>query len=150
MGGPETPAVGWAGGIERLAELTDYTQSLTRRVTLLPEDDDLQAAAFEIASVLRKKNIAVDILYSGNPRKKLEKAKKRSATTAIFVGRDLQRPESFATLNVKTYRRFEQDTTNRIWLSLAHYFRIQREPPDLTDGNGFRHDMVLWKSGLEK
>ncbi|MCB8880849.1 histidine--tRNA ligase [Acidisoma cellulosilytica] len=86
MGGPETPAVGWAAGIERLAMLIAEPQGEAAPIAVIPAGDDAEAAAFGIVQQLRQGGIRADIGYKGNLRRRMERANKAGARAAIILG----------------------------------------------------------------
>lgn len=90
MGGPKTAGIGWAAGMERLAELIseDILQSPERPVAIAPVGADAQAAAMKIAHTLRAGGIVVDMAYRGNVGKRMKKANKQNASHAILIGED--------------------------------------------------------------
>lgn len=92
MGGPETPAVGWAGGIERLAMLVaePLTGSVVAVVSNGPEQDDL---ARDCLLKLRRAGIAAEMAYRGNAKRQIEVAKKRGSSAIVIVrGADADQP----------------------------------------------------------
>ncbi|MBX3560438.1 MAG: histidine--tRNA ligase [Sphingomonas sp.] len=84
LGGPHTPAVGWAAGIERLAMMIEAPE---RGIVLsvIADDSEVEEEAQRIASSLRAHEIAVDTAYRGNSRKRVEYAKKRDHHAVVFV-----------------------------------------------------------------
>ena len=84
MGGPETPAVGWAAGIERLAMLVQLrgTEGLISVVAGSPEQE---AAVNKIADILRSCSIGVDNAYAGTVKRRVEIAKKKGHAAILFV-----------------------------------------------------------------
>jgi len=78
LGGPHTPAVGWAAGIERLAMLLDAPAPNRDFVALVVENDARQDDAVRTASALRRAGIAIEIVASGSPRKRYDRAMKLS------------------------------------------------------------------------
>ncbi|MCB8875497.1 histidine--tRNA ligase [Acidisoma silvae] len=86
MGGPETPAVGWAAGIERLAMLIAEPKTDAAPIAVIPAGDDAEAAAFGIVQRLRAGGIRADIGYKGNLRRRMERANKAGARAAIILG----------------------------------------------------------------
>src|SRR3569833_2516072 len=70
LGGPHTPAVGWAAGIARLAMLVDAPAQNRDFVALVVENDAVQEEGIRTAAALRRAGIAVEILASGSPRKR--------------------------------------------------------------------------------
>jgi histidyl-tRNA synthetase len=78
LGGAHTPAVGWAAGIERLAMLIEAPARDRSFVALVVENDAAQEEGVRIAAALRRAGIAVEVLASGSPRKRYDRAVKLS------------------------------------------------------------------------
>jgi histidyl-tRNA synthetase len=92
MGGPETPGVGWAAGIERLALLIAEPSAPPRPVVIIPLGEAGEAAALRLAQQLRRAGFCIDLGYSGNLRRRLQRADKIRARAAVILGEDeLQR-----------------------------------------------------------
>ena len=87
MGGPETPAVGWAGGIERLAMLVVEPDVQRPLVTVIPDEPADEKDANEIASVLRVLGVATDIAFRGNAKRRFELATRQGSTCRLIVKR---------------------------------------------------------------
>ncbi|WP_293981481.1 histidine--tRNA ligase [Sphingobium sp.] len=83
LGGPSTPAVGWAAGIERLAMLVDGNFSDAPEVAVVAVNDDARLAAHVASTFLRRKNVAVNTFFRGNSKKLFEKL--RSAGKPIIL-----------------------------------------------------------------
>lgn len=82
LGGPVTPAVGWAAGIERLAMLVEDAGTVppaSFEVVIAVESDELVAYAMGRLAALRRAGISADIVASGSPRKRFDKAGKMGA-----------------------------------------------------------------------
>src|SRR5436190_13610800 len=58
LGGPHTPAIGWAAGIERLAMLIDPPETDTLDVAIVIEDDRALAAGISASSRLRGQGLS--------------------------------------------------------------------------------------------
>ena len=86
MGGPATPGIGWAAGVERLSMLVGAKAASVRPVAVIPMGDDM--AAFAVAEGLRGAGIAVHMGYSGNIKKRMERANKANARFALILGED--------------------------------------------------------------
>ena len=89
LGGPATPAVGWAAGIERLAMLLDHIQSNALDVAIAVEDDRRLECAIILAKQLRSANYNVEIIAAGSTKKRFEKAVKtgsRSIVSLSYMG----------------------------------------------------------------
>jgi histidyl-tRNA synthetase len=78
LGGAHTPAVGWAAGIERLAMLIDRPEQGQSFVALVVENDAVQIEGVRTAAALRRAGIAVEVVASGSPRKRYDRAVKLS------------------------------------------------------------------------
>lgn len=90
MGGPATAGIGWASGMERMAELIseDLINKPVRPVIVTPVGSDAQSAAMKIAHDLRCAGIVVDMAYKGNVGKRMKRANKQNAVYAILIGED--------------------------------------------------------------
>ncbi|WP_338424286.1 histidine--tRNA ligase [Sphingopyxis kveilinensis] len=87
LGGPPTAAVGWAAGIERLAMLVAADAIDTRLDAVIAVEDDGQlAVAMKALSVLRNDGFATELVASGSPRKRYDKAAKIPAHALISIG----------------------------------------------------------------
>ncbi|MBX6369470.1 MAG: histidine--tRNA ligase [Rhodospirillales bacterium] len=86
MGGPPLPAVGWAAGIERLAMLIEEPPEGRRPVAIVPAGDDAALPALKLAEELRRAGFVVELGYSGNMRKRLQRADKANARVAVILG----------------------------------------------------------------
>lgn len=85
LGGPPTAAVGWAAGIERLAMLIDEPKGELLNVIMAVEDDLAIPAAQKIAAALRQNKLSADMIATGSPRKRYDKATKINAYVLISV-----------------------------------------------------------------
>jgi histidyl-tRNA synthetase len=96
MGGPATPAVGWASGIERLSLLVEAPLHPPRPLAIMPLSNkeseegegsiDAEHAALILAQRLRQKECCVEVVYSGSLKKKLKRANKIQARFALILG----------------------------------------------------------------
>ncbi len=88
MGGPPTPGVGWAAGIERLAMLRDEEVPAPRPVAVIPVGAEAEAEAFRLTQRLRHAGIAADIGFSGNLSRRMKRANREGAAHAVILGAD--------------------------------------------------------------
>jgi len=91
LGGTATPAVGWAAGVERLAMLVADAGQLAEApldVVLAVEDDSLVTLAIAASAALRRAGLASEMVASGSPRKRFDKAAKIPAS--VLVGLSLR------------------------------------------------------------
>jgi len=83
LGGPHTPAVGWAAGIERLAMMIDAPEAQTVDVAVVAENPAQEAEASKMAAALRRRQIAVELYVTGSPRKRYDRALKTQPSAVI-------------------------------------------------------------------
>ncbi|MDP3418072.1 histidine--tRNA ligase [Falsiroseomonas sp.] len=88
MGGPATPCVGWAAGVERLSMLLAATPAAPRPVAVIPVGEAQEAAALRLLQALRRAGIPAEIAYKGNLKRRMERANKLSARAALILGED--------------------------------------------------------------
>ncbi len=88
LGGPATPGIGWAGGIERLVLLSDPQPEAPRSVAIVPIGEKAEAEAAKLANELRQADIAVELAYKGNAGKRLKRADKLGCSHAVIFGED--------------------------------------------------------------
>jgi histidyl-tRNA synthetase len=97
MGGPETPGVGWASGIERCAMLLKETPATRAPIALVPLGERAEQAALKMAGDLRRQDFAVDLGFSGNMSRRMKRADKIGAKVAVILGEN-ELDKSSATL----------------------------------------------------
>ncbi|EQB33281.1 histidine--tRNA ligase [Sphingobium ummariense] len=88
LGGPATPAVGWAAGIERLAMLVDMPERASIDVAVIPMGEAAEAVAIGIIADLRRAGIVADMGYRGNMKKRMQRANAQGSRMAIIIGDD--------------------------------------------------------------
>lgn len=86
MGGPPTPAVGWAAGIERLSMLLAAPPPAPCSVVVIPVGEAAEGFAIEVLQSLRGNGIRAEIGYRGNLKRRMERANKQSARAAVIIG----------------------------------------------------------------
>ncbi len=88
MGGPPTPAVGWAAGIERLSMLLAAPPPPPRPVAVIAVGDAAEGVALDALQLLRRAGIRCEIAYRGNMKRRMERANRIDARMAVIVGED--------------------------------------------------------------
>jgi histidyl-tRNA synthetase len=86
MGGPHTPGVGWAAGIERLAMLMAAPPPPPAPVAVIPVGDAAEAAALDVLQSLRAAGIPAEMAYRGNLKRRMERANRIGARAAVILG----------------------------------------------------------------
>ena len=88
LGGPHTPAVGWAAGIERLAMMIGAPQADQTIATIIPLGEAAEARAIGLLAELRGWGIIADMSFRGNMKKRLQRANAAGSLFAIILGDD--------------------------------------------------------------
>ena len=91
LGGPATPAVGWAAGIERLAMLVGEAGKVSEDradVAIVPDSPDLEPHCNHLAAILRRAGIPTEIAIRGKAKTRADQAHKKGAKTILFVRND--------------------------------------------------------------
>ena len=88
LGGPETPAIGWAAGIERLAMLVAAPPAATVEVAVIPMGVVGEGAALALLARLRAAGISAEQGWRGNLKKRMERADRSGARLAMILGDD--------------------------------------------------------------
>ncbi|TDQ78764.1 histidyl-tRNA synthetase [Dongia mobilis] len=88
MGGPETPGVGWASGVERCAMVLQQELPAPRPIAIVPMGAAAERRALQIADELRRQDFLVDLGFTGNMGKRMKRANKVSAIAAVILGDD--------------------------------------------------------------
>ncbi len=88
MGGPPTPAVGWAAGIERLSMLLEAAPAVPSAVVVIPVGEAAEATAIAVLQALRAANIRAEMAYRGNMKKRMERANRLGARAVVIIGDD--------------------------------------------------------------
>jgi histidyl-tRNA synthetase len=87
LGGPKTAGVGWASGVDRLADLcgTNIHPETSVPISIIALGDKALAEAVKISSHLRNNGKYCEVFLTGNFKKKLEKANKLNTEHAILI-----------------------------------------------------------------
>ena len=88
LGGPHTPAVGWAAGIERLAMMIDAPRPEAADVAVIPVGAEQEGLALQILAKFRRWGTSADMAFRGNIKRRLARADASGAFWAILVGSD--------------------------------------------------------------
>ena len=85
LGGPATPAIGWAAGIERLGMMIAAPTPDTARLAVIPDQPDLESQAMKVAAQLRSAGVRVYFAYRGNAKRRAELARKNGVSALLYV-----------------------------------------------------------------
>lgn len=86
MGGPATPGVGWAAGVERLSMMLQDPLPAPRPFAIVPIGPEAETMALTLAEELRRSGLTVELGYRGNMSRRMKAANKVNARAAILIG----------------------------------------------------------------
>jgi len=138
MGGPGTPAVGWAAGIERLAMLIDEPRGEGPTVALVLESDELNYVGIRLASALRRIQISCEVVSGGSIKKRFDKAKKLDPDYVFTMNDHLLASNQIASLRIKlisSQRKSSHLFDSKIEMMLDENFKVRRPLGSLTSGS---------------
>ncbi|HET8611435.1 MAG TPA: histidine--tRNA ligase, partial [Sphingomonas sp.] len=101
LGGPHTPAVGWAAGIERLAMLVEEPQTEKPLVVIVSEDDDLNDLAAWACYKLRRRRVSCELVATGSTKKRFDRATRFDPAYVVSLNAYLLEPRQVATARLK-------------------------------------------------
>jgi len=86
LGGPPTPALGFAAGVERLMLLVEELPKEEKLIAVIPVSSDYNLQALKTASLLREKGLKTEtVLKEGSLKSKLKLANKLNAGFVVFI-----------------------------------------------------------------
>lgn len=85
LGGPETPGVGWAAGIERLGMLLAEPAVETLQVAVVVERNGYEAKGVEMVAALRRAGVVAELVATGSPKKRYDKAVKLNPAEIVSI-----------------------------------------------------------------
>jgi histidyl-tRNA synthetase len=86
LGGPHTPSVGWAAGIERLAMLVEEPPVVRAAVAVVAEQVGREEEATALTAKLRRAGISAEAFISGSAKKRYDRALKGSPAATVSLG----------------------------------------------------------------
>ena len=117
MGGPKTPGIGWAAGIDRLCELVpaELVNKKEVLVAVVGADDEGENHSVAVAHQVRALGVRVENILSGKMGKKMQKAAKLGADYVLILG---AQEVSTKQITLKTMASGEQKTLPQDEISL--------------------------------
>ena len=125
LGGPRTPAVGWAAGIERLAMLIGVPDAEPTELVLIPDDEADLDASNSLLRILRDNGIRADMAFGGTSKKRYEKARKGSAYRALTVS--TSGVEAYAVVRIRDLKNGAPSIRRRLKEVLERHFLVHED-----------------------
>jgi histidyl-tRNA synthetase len=85
LGGPHTPAVGWAAGIERLAMLVGEVEQAGPEAIVVAENAARETEALALVMQLRGNGIEAELVATGSAKKRFDRARKMDPAVLISL-----------------------------------------------------------------
>ena len=122
MGEAETPSIGFAAGIERIALMGDFKPEKKRSTVIMPIGNECLNYAINIAKQLRSKNIITTISADGKIGKRMQNALNDNAQYAIFIGSEEEAK------NVCKLKDLDQNSEQEITISELANIILEKQP----------------------
>jgi histidyl-tRNA synthetase len=87
LGGPHTPAVGWAAGIERLGMLIEAPETEIV-IAVIPDTPASEANAAKMTAAVRALGLPVVRPFKGNSKRQGELARKAGVNAILYIRDD--------------------------------------------------------------
>jgi histidyl-tRNA synthetase len=115
LGGPHTPAVGWAAGIERLAMLVGERNEDRLHIAVVWEGKELASLRFaqSVLAQYRRSNISAELVASGSGRKRFDKASKLEPNFVVIVSDYLLEKGMFGRVRVRPLEHGQSITSSK-------------------------------------
>ena len=113
LGGPATPGVGWAAGVERLAMLLESAESDTIDAVIIPFGEAAEYHATGMLATLRRAGVSTEMAFRGNMKRRLQKADASGARYVLIIGDD---ELASGTVTVKSLRTGDQAPMQAAWI----------------------------------
>ncbi|HEX4693054.1 histidine--tRNA ligase [Sphingomonas sp.] len=88
LGGPSTPGVGWAAGVERLAMLLEPPSERTGGIVIIPVGESAETVAIQLLTAIRRRGVFADMAFRGNIKRRMTRANSVGADAVIIIGDD--------------------------------------------------------------
>jgi len=121
LGGPYTPAVGWAAGIERLGMLIDAPSRESAEFAFIPVGDEALRFCSGLIADFRGRGLYCEMGYRGNLKKRMQRADASNAAYVVIVGADEMLANEIIIRSLKSGNQIRRKTAD-----LPHDKRIGR------------------------
>ena len=101
LGGPHTPAVGWAAGIERLGMMIERPPVGRLEYAIVVADEDIEEIGIWMAAALRRAGRSCELVSGGSSRKRFDKAVKLEPKLILSFNSVLMDDGVYAHLRIK-------------------------------------------------
>jgi len=102
LGGPRTPAIGFALGLERLALLLPAVESNRPDIAIVALGDSVTAYALNVAAKLRQAGCAVIHCGGGSAKRQFKVADREGVGFVVVIGEDEMRAGLLTLKNMQT------------------------------------------------
>ena len=100
LGGPDIPGIGWAGGVERIVNLSKTISKSLSLAHVVILDEKFKDFGFEIIDYLRKKNLKISFDFKFNLKKSLSSANDKKSKFAIIIGENEFKEKKYSIKNL--------------------------------------------------
>ena len=136
LGGPETPGVGWAAGVERLGVLVEEPSSGRPDVAVVVEAEGLDGVGYYLSLALRKEGISCEVVQTGSLKKRFERARKTRAKALIVIDDKVMESEQAFNVRIKASE-WNESEARTFAGRVAEALNARYSPDPMADYNAF-------------
>ncbi|PXA84252.1 histidine--tRNA ligase [Nostoc sp. 3335mG] len=129
LGGPHTPAVGWAAGIERLGMLLEEPAAERPDAAVVAETPEMADYAEGVVAQLRANHISVHRSYGGARKRQYAKAEREQPGYILLIGPGIEGSE--AAIRLKQFGAVADGKRGEIEAALAKRYTFKALDPAL-------------------
>lgn len=127
LGGPSTPAVGWAAGIERLAMLVEAPEVNLTELAFIPANEVARHISIELVALARAEHISSELPFRGSPKKLFDKIKRDSSAGKVVMVESCDDQSALATLRMRDVNVKAKPVRKRLKEALSKAFVIHED-----------------------
>ncbi len=88
MGGSKIAAIGFSGGVERLAMLIDNVEEVMPSIAIVPLSENEMEYCLDLANMIRRNDLSVKIYGHGSLKKEMSKVNRDNCLFSVVIGNE--------------------------------------------------------------
>ena len=102
LGGPKLSGTGWAAGLERLTQLVEFVDKISKQILIISLEEKFIYAAYEIRQVFLNTKLSSEVTITKNLKKSLKYGNKIGADYVIIIGEEEINNKIYTIKNLNT------------------------------------------------
>ncbi len=114
LGGSQVSGVGWAAGVDRLALILHDQSLVAKPIVMISLGEACNQKALSLVYHLRAEGFIVEQAFSGNMKKRLNKADKLGAPYVLILGENELEKDQILIRNLKNGEQYSEDISSLV------------------------------------